>query len=781
MLIYSTLPSTMLPEDLPKPRETDGSSSRQASTTLETAPAVGGVGATRPEPVMGDNDTDDDDAALHQHPDHSSIPSNRQEIGSARASGASVPLDDDHVRKASLPRNSSEPPSGGGAACDYPTVEPGRREACRTRASPPQDEGTRDSGIPAVAGASCSGTVTDAAAASDLQEVPGKARVASWGQGNTSSQVPPPPPALERGSNFTGPGAYRVLGPLYLFPVNDSGDDGDGPRDDDNPEEADVEIGGIATRRAADGRESLEWASEASAQNSSETTLYLVEASLVDHHEAAGRRDSAGRPGMFRAECSLGPAPAAPLAAEEVEVWALQEPRRPDHPRRWLCTALVLAAVIGLSVGAALGATHALDPQRGDTQNIALVAPPPTPAPTPAPTWSPAAQQWLSEFRSRLPADTRTALERDDDSPPAQAHRWLAATPWPVLSNYTNSRAMQRFALAAVYYATHGVAWLRNDYWLTLEHECSWYTDQRGLSPCDQDGETFRVLALHDNRLNGTLPAELGLLTDLHTLDLVTHPLLSGPLPDTLAQVTNLRNLILSDNALTGPFPANIANHSELQYLDLSHGRFTGPLPSDWSHLTKLESLRLLDNVLTGPLPSSFQHLTALRNFDVGENLLEGTIPSALGRFTFLQHLALCGNRLTGPIPTTLGSLSRLSYLHLAHNPSLTGTIPSELGDITALQILRLQDTDLNGTVPSALCSHVGGGDPTASPALSSKSSTSTSSSRVGAKLSLTVDCDSVQCACDCECGEKDPTTIDADDDVDATETGEYTNDDDRV
>ena len=70
----------------------------------------------------------------------------------------------------------------------------------------------------------------------------------------------------------------------------------------------------------------------------------------------------------------------------------------------------------------------------------------------------------------------------------------------------------EREALFSLYYSTDGKKWGNNSGWLGyVGYECSWY----GVS-CD-DGEVV-YLSLPGNKLTGSIPAELGNLTKLHTL-----------------------------------------------------------------------------------------------------------------------------------------------------------------------------------------------------------------------------------------------------------------------
>ena len=60
------------------------------------------------------------------------------------------------------------------------------------------------------------------------------------------------------------------------------------------------------------------------------------------------------------------------------------------------------------------------------------------------------------------------------------------------------------------------------------------------------------ALRLDANGLNGTLPAELGDLSELEQLDLQNNAL-SGALPSELANLANLTSLVLAESrALTG-------------------------------------------------------------------------------------------------------------------------------------------------------------------------------------------------------------------------------------
>ena len=73
--------------------------------------------------------------------------------------------------------------------------------------------------------------------------------------------------------------------------------------------------------------------------------------------------------------------------------------------------------------------------------------------------------------------------------------------------------------------------------------------------------------------------------------------------------MTALRFLFLHRFDLTGPIPAWLGSLTNLTSLDLSRNQLTGPIPAWLGNLADLSFLYLHANPLTGPLP---QRLTQL-------------------------------------------------------------------------------------------------------------------------------------------------------------------------
>jgi len=145
--------------------------------------------------------------------------------------------------------------------------------------------------------------------------------------------------------------------------------------------------------------------------------------------------------------------------------------------------------------------------------------------------------------------------------------------------------------------------------------------------------------------------------------------------------VEDTDSLNLSNNGLTGTIPPEIGNLTNLIYLRLSSNQFTGNIPSEIGNLTNLTELWLSGNQLTGSIPPEIGNLTNLTELWLGGNQLTGSIPPEIGNLTNLTVLRLDDNELTGSIPPEIGNLTNLYNLRLDYN-QLTGEIPESICDL---------------------------------------------------------------------------------------------------
>ena len=122
--------------------------------------------------------------------------------------------------------------------------------------------------------------------------------------------------------------------------------------------------------------------------------------------------------------------------------------------------------------------------------------------------------------------------------------------------------ASDREALIALYNATGGPNWTNNVNWVTPEPIGQWY----GVAT-DFNGRVINLL-LHNNQLNGTIPAELGNLTNLASLRLDGNRL-TGEIPAELGRLANLTLLYLSGNQLTGCVPESLRDVADNDFVQL--------------------------------------------------------------------------------------------------------------------------------------------------------------------------------------------------------------------
>ena len=261
-------------------------------------------------------------------------------------------------------------------------------------------------------------------------------------------------------------------------------------------------------------------------------------------------------------------------------------------------------------------------------------------------------------------------------------------------------------------------------------------------------------MSLHTNDLTGSIPVELGGLSQLRGLYLFENHL-SGPVPAELSNLANLEELFLDQNQLQGAIPATLGNLTKLRWLGLSCNRLTGRIPSELGNIQTLTLLELAGNRLavgSGQLPENLElegrtvvlispcrgsprppaqpdvepggciseisdalvrdceTLLGLKNELDPHGVLnwKGGLPlvwwdgvgsdSRLG----VLRLHLYSKRLDGILPAELGNLPNLRQLHLSRT-HLVGRIPTELGNLANLQRLTLSSNELSGSIPAEL------------------------------------------------------------------------------
>ncbi|KAG2689992.1 hypothetical protein I3760_09G166600, partial [Carya illinoinensis] len=276
------------------------------------------------------------------------------------------------------------------------------------------------------------------------------------------------------------------------------------------------------------------------------------------------------------------------------------------------------------------------------------------------------------------------------------------------------------------------------------------------------------------NRLQCSIPDAFGSLNSLRTLNLARNQLVSGILRS-FWKLCSLDSLYLFKNRLSGNLYKFMSNASgcvgSFREFQMWNNRITGPLPESIGNLSNLEILDAYNNSLTGAIyEAPFSNLIKLKTSSLGlnslilrlsynwvppfqldviylgscrlgstfqkwlqnlsANLFYGSIPhfSSNTYFCDLVILNLVNNNFYGKIPDSMGSLVSVQILHLSNNRfvekiltslqkcnelitidlganNLSEMIPLWIGNsLSNLAIFNLRSNQLNGSLPLSLC-----------------------------------------------------------------------------
>ncbi|KAI5325937.1 hypothetical protein L3X38_035011 [Prunus dulcis] len=144
---------------------------------------------------------------------------------------------------------------------------------------------------------------------------------------------------------------------------------------------------------------------------------------------------------------------------------------------------------------------------------------------------------------------------------------------------------------------------------------------------------------------------------------------ISGPIPGSFANFSNLRELDLSSTKISGPVPGFFANFSKLISLNLGGCRLSGTFPNEIFQVPTLQAIDLSGNFkLGGSFPKFPKNNGSLESLILSQTNFSGSLPESIGNLKMLSTIDLSYCNFTGSVPSSLFSLPLLSELNLAHN-----------------------------------------------------------------------------------------------------------------
>ncbi|KAJ1285958.1 hypothetical protein BS78_03G317100 [Paspalum vaginatum] len=215
---------------------------------------------------------------------------------------------------------------------------------------------------------------------------------------------------------------------------------------------------------------------------------------------------------------------------------------------------------------------------------------------------------------------------------------------------------------------------------------------------------TLQLITLNGNQLSGHLPDEIGYLVNLNRLQIDENSI-SGPIPKSFANLSSVKHLHMNNNSLSGQIPSELSRLSLLLHLLVDNNNLSGPLPPELSETRSLEIFQADNNNFSGSsIPAEYGNIPTLQKLSLRNCSLEGAVPDLSGIPKFV-YLDLSFNQLKGPIPTNRLA-STITTIDLSHN-ILSGTVPSNFSGLPNLQLLSVNGNLLNGSVPPMIWSNI--------------------------------------------------------------------------
>ena len=296
--------------------------------------------------------------------------------------------------------------------------------------------------------------------------------------------------------------------------------------------------------------------------------------------------------------------------------------------------------------------------------------------------------QRMATLRPIILTITPEGILNNVNSPQAKALHWLVnedtidppiCPPMTMGNNDTSvttvATLLQRYIMAAFYYATNGDNW----------KECTapiHYTSTSVITNANEKKCTRTITAQSSEVLAFVLEQAFSDTTTTaeqqqHGRKIGTQAWLTpvdtcdwGGLACSYYNISSgyyaIDQIEFEDNNLSGTLLPELSALSQLRFLILEKGQLHGPIPNEYGHLSNLRVLDMDYNKLSGPIPNELYDLVGLRELDLNDNRLSGTISSRVGMLSNLVYVQLDNNEFVGNVPEEVGELNELGeYSHV--------------------------------------------------------------------------------------------------------------------
>jgi len=228
----------------------------------------------------------------------------------------------------------------------------------------------------------------------------------------------------------------------------------------------------------------------------------------------------------------------------------------------------------------------------------------------------------------------------------------------------------ERLILEQLYQKCNGESWTEKRGWMQNTSVCEWF----GIK-CDER-RNIKSIILANNNLTGRPPKELFQLRFLQEISFYFNEI--DFRFDGIEQARDLTILNLGRTELV--HIDGVEKASSLELIRLNQNNLSGPFPEELFQLKNIKTIDLGNNMLTGPLSGQFANLPYLVKLDLYRNKLSGAVPSFEGNWR-LEYIDISENSLDRPIPANFLAdvpFEVPMFVDLSSN-KIPGFIPSEL------------------------------------------------------------------------------------------------------